>query len=160
MQELVLEAIEYCRNLPDSITLVIISIMPCFGIRGGMVASYFLQTPILKAIPLCIAGNFIPVPFIFAFGRFLKNFFKKNAFLKQKIERLEQKAAQKSGLIEKYGFWGIILFIALPLPGTGAYMGTLIASLSSVMSIKKSFAAIICGMLSSAIIMGGLLSLF
>ena len=76
MEELVKQAIEKCSGLPDGITLILISIMPMFGIRGGMAASYFLQTPILKAVLLCVFGNFIPVPFIFMFGRFLKDFFK------------------------------------------------------------------------------------
>lgn len=139
--------------------LMLISIFPFFGIRGGMIAAYFLQTPILLAISCCVLGNFIPTPFIFMFGRFLKDFFKRRKIFSKAIAKLEEKADKNKGLIDKYGFLGIILFIALPLPGTGAYMGTFIASLSS-MDTKRVFTAVICGMLLSGSIMGILVSIF
>ncbi len=153
MNELIKQAIARCSGLPDVLTLMLISVMPMFGIRGGMAASYFLQTPIVTAVLSCIAGNFIPVPFIFLFGRKLKDWMKEKHIFHNAISRLEQKAGENGGLIEKYGFWGIILFIALPLPGTGSYMGAFIASLSRL-TVKKAMTAIVCGMLLSGIIMG------
>ena len=159
MKETVLQAIEQLRGFPDELTLIIISILPMFGIRGGMTASYFLGTPVLKAALLCVFGNFIPVPFIFAFGRYLKDIFKKKHILENAIHKLEKNADKRDGLIKKYGFLGIVLFIALPLPGTGAYMGTFISSISS-MTAKKAFAAVLCGMVCSALIMSALVSLF
>lgn len=159
MEELVMQAIEKCSGLPDGLTLILISMMPMFGIRGGMAASYFLQTPVIKAVFFCVLGNFIPVPFIFLFGRFLKDRFKKYGIFKKTIAKIEEKAEKNKGMIEKYGFFGIILFIALPLPGTGSYMGTFIASLSS-MTAKRAFSAVVCGMLLSGAVMGSLVSLF
>ncbi|MBQ6554215.1 MAG: small multi-drug export protein [Firmicutes bacterium] len=153
MNELIKQVIAQCSGLPDILTLMIISIMPMFGIRGGMIASYFLQTPVITAIFSCIAGNFIPVPFIFLFGRRLKGYMKQKHLFHNAIERLEQKADKNGALIEKYGFWGIILFIALPLPGTGSYMGAFIASVSRL-SVRKAMTAIVCGMLLSGTIMG------
>ncbi len=158
MDDLILQAIEKCEGLPDGITLFLIAMLPMFGIRGGMAASYFLQTPVIKAVLFCVLGNFVPVPLIFVFGRCLKEIFKKYGIFRKAISKIEEKAEKNKGLIEKYGFWGIILFIALPLPGTGSYMGTFIASLSD-MSAKRAFLAVICGMLLSGAIMGAIVNL-
>ncbi len=159
MKESILQVVESLRGLPDGLVLMIISILPMFGIRGGMTASYFLETPVVKAVFYCIAGNFIPVPFIFAFGRKLKDIFKRKHIFEKAITSLEEKASRRDAMIKKYGFLGIVLFIALPLPGTGAYMGTFIASISS-MTVKNAISAIICGMLLSGCIMAGLVSIF
>ena len=142
--------------MPDSLILIVISILPMFGIRGGMTASYFLKTPLLKAAACCVFGNFIPVPFIFTFGRYIKEIFKRKHIFEKAITSLEQKAGSRDAIIKKYGFLGIILFIALPLPGTGSYMGTFIASLSN-MTAKKAISAVICGMLLSSCIMAGII---
>lgn len=157
MKESILQFVEQLRGLPDALTLIIISILPMFGIRGGMMAGYFLHTPVIKAVFYCIIGNFIPVPFIFAFGRCIKDIFKKRHIFENAITSLENKAGSRDALIKKYGFLGIVLFIALPLPGTGAYMGTFIASISS-MTVKKAVTAVICGMLLSACIMAAIVS--
>ncbi|MBQ9519686.1 MAG: small multi-drug export protein, partial [Firmicutes bacterium] len=132
---------------------------PMFGIRGGMTASYFLRIHELNAVIYCVLGNFIPVPFIFAFGRFIKDIFKRKHIFENAITRLEKKSGDRDDLIKKYGFLGIVLFIALPLPGTGAYMGTFIASVSD-MPVKKAVFAVICGMLLSACIMAAIVSAF
>ena len=159
MKESILQIIERLRGLPDGLTLIIISILPMFGIRGGMTASYFLQIPVFKALFYCVLGNFIPVPFIFTFGRCLKDVFKRKHIFENAINSLEQKAGSRDALIKKYGFVGIVLFIALPLPGTGAYMGTFIASISN-MAVKRAITAVICGMLLSGCIMAAIVSAF
>ena len=159
MKDAVLHFLEMLRALPDGAALMIISVLPMFGIRGGMTASYFLHTPIPQAMFYCVTGNFIPVPFIFAFGRVVKDIFKKKHIFEKTIQKLEQKAGQNDEMIKKYGFLGIVLFIALPLPGTGAYMGTFIASLSRL-GTASAIAAVICGMLLSSAIMALLISFF
>ena len=159
MKESVLQLLEHLRGLPDGPVLMIIAILPMFGIRGSMTASYFLHTPVLQAVFYCVLGNFIPVPFIFAFGRKLKDVFKRRHIFENAIQKLEKKADSHDALIKKYGFWGIVLFIALPLPGTGAYMGTFIASISRL-TVKRALSAVICGMLLSGAIMAVMVSMF
>ena len=68
------------------------------------------------------------------------------------VEKLEAKAMSKSDKIEKYEFWGLVLFVGIPLPGTGAWTGSLIAALLG-MKFKKAFPAVIIGILMATVIM-------
>ena len=71
--------------------------------------------------------------------------------MKNFIEKLENKAISKSDQIQKYAYWGLLLFVGIPLPGTGAWTGALIASLLN-MDVKKSFGVIVLGVLLAGII--------
>ena len=71
---------------------------------------------------------------------------------KPMVEKLEAKAMSKSDKIEKYEFWGLVLFVGIPLPGTGAWTGSLIAALLG-MKFKKAFPAVIIGILMATVIM-------
>ena len=145
-------AIARLDAIPDFLKLVLLSVIPCFGLRGGMIGAYLLDVRLMIAIPACIIGNFIPVPFIFVFVRYIMFRLKKVKCFEKLIEGIEKKALSKSHIIDKYGALGIWLFVALPLPGTGAYSGTLIASLLN-MPVKKTAAAVLCGMITSAAVM-------
>lgn len=132
----------------------IISMMPILELRGGLIAASLLGLSPIESYLISIIGNLIPVPFIlFLINRILKameksrfkvfnNFY---SFLHKKIQKHKTS-------IEKYGFWGLVLFVGIPLPGTGAWTGTMIASFLE-MDRKKSFFAIILGMLMASIIM-------
>ena len=112
----------------------IISMIPILELRGALlVAGPLLGVPVATAIPLCIIGNIIPVPFIL-------------------VDKLEAKAMSKSDKIEKYEFWGLVLFVGIPLPGTGAWTGSLIAALLGV-KFKKAFPAVILGICIATVIM-------
>ena len=116
-----------------------------------------LQVPITTAIPICIIGNIIPIPFILLFIKQIFKWMKKIKIFRGLIERLENRAMSKSDSIKKYEFWGLVLFVGIPLPGTGAWTGTLAASLLN-MGLKKSTLACMGGVLLAGCIMG-LLSL-
>jgi uncharacterized membrane protein len=105
----------------------IISMVPILELRGGLIAASLLKIPIFQAVGLCVAGNIIPVPFILAFITPVFNWLKKTRWLKPTIEKLEEKSMGKSDKIQKYEFIGLILFVGIPLPGTGAWTGSLIA---------------------------------
>ena len=77
---------------------------------------------------------------------------KKTKLLRPLVEKMENKAMKKRDQIEKYEFWGLVLFVGIPLPGTGAWTGSLIASLLEV-DIKKSSIAILCGLIMATVIM-------
>lgn len=116
----------------------IISMVPILELRGGLVAASLLRIPLFKAVALCVVGNIIPVPFILAFITPIFNALKKTKWLKPKIEKLEAKSMSKSDTIQKYEFIGLLLFVGIPLPGTGAWTGSLIASLMGI-KFKKAF---------------------
>ncbi len=97
--------------------------------------------PILRAIPICIVGNILPIPFILLLIRHVLEWMKKVSCFRGIALWLERKAMSKKGQIEKYEFWGLMLFVGIPLPGTGAWTGALVASLLH-MKFGKAFGAI------------------
>lgn len=141
----------------------IISMTPILELRGGLIASKLLGIELLPATGLCIVGNIIPAPFILLFITPVFNWLKGTRLFKPMVEKLENKALGKKEQIEKYQFWGLMLFVGIPLPGTGAWTGSLIASLLNI-PFKKAFPATILGILLAALIVDifsyGLLGLF
>lgn len=132
--------------------IFIISMVPILELRGGLLAASLLKIPAATAIPICIIGNIIPIPFILLFIRQIFKLMKKTKIFHGLIEKLENRAMVKSDQIKKYEFWGLMLFVGIPLPGTGAWTGALIASLLEV-DIKKSSLAILGGIIMATVIM-------
>lgn len=134
--------------------IFIISMVPILELRGGLLAAgpALLNVPMWTAIPVCIIGNLIPIPFILLLITPIFNWMKGTKHLKPFVERMEARAMKKSDQIEKYEFWGLLLFVGIPIPGTGAWTGALIASLVGV-KFRKAFPAIICGVLLASVIM-------
>ena len=131
----------------------IISMIPILELRGALlVAGPLLGVPVAKAIPICIIGNIIPVPFILLLITPIFNWMKGTKKLKPMVDRLEDKDMSKIYKIEKYEFWGLVLFVGIPLPGTGAWTGSLIAALLGV-KFKKAFPAVILGICMATVIM-------
>lgn len=130
----------------------IISMIPILELRGGLLAASLLQIPITTAIPICIIGNIIPIPFILLFIKQIFKWLKKIRFVKPLIEKLEDRAMKKSGNVEKGEFWGLALFVGIPIPGTGAWTGSLIASLLEI-DIKKAVLAELVGIAIATVIM-------
>lgn len=132
--------------------IFIISLFPILELRGGLIAASLLKVPALEAIPICIVGNILPIPFILLFIRQIFKLLKKTKVFRGLIEKLENRAMKKSDSIKKYEIWGLLLFVGIPLPGTGAWTGALIASLLE-MDIKKSSLAILGGIALACAIM-------
>ena len=119
--------------------------IPILELRGGLLAASLLKISAAKALPICIVGNIIPIPFILLFIRQIFKWMKKTKTFRGLITKLENRAMGKSDQIKRYEFLGLLLFVGIPLPGTGAWTGALIASLLEV-DIKKSSIAILCGL--------------
>lgn len=131
----------------------IISMIPILELRGALlVAGPLLGVPVAKAIPLCIIGNIIPVPFILLLITPIFNWMKGTRKLKPFVDRMEARAMSKKDQIERYEFWGLVLFVGIPLPGTGAWTGSLIAALLGI-KFKKAFPAVVIGILMATVIM-------
>ena len=129
--------------------IFIISMLPILELRGGLLAASLLKIQYLTALPLCVLGNVIPIPFILLF---LFALLKKTKLLRPLVEKMEGRAMGKSDRIQEYEFFGLLLFVGIPLPGTGAWTGAMIASLLQL-DIKKSSIAILLGVGLAAIIM-------
>ena len=131
----------------------IISMIPILELRGALlVAGPLLGVPVSTAIPLCIIGNIIPVPFILLLITPIFNWMKGTKTFKPLVNKLESKAMSKSDKIEKSEFWGLVLFVGIPLPGTGAWTGSLIAALLGI-KFKKAFPAVLIGICMATVIM-------
>lgn len=146
----------FTQNLSQFISpegaVFVISMIPILELRGGLLAASLLKIPAATAIPICIIGNIVPIPFILLFIRQIFKLLKKTRLFRGLIEKLENRAMGKSDKIRRYEFWGLLLFVGIPLPGTGAWTGSLIASLLEI-DIKKSSLAIFCGIIMATVIM-------
>ena len=140
------------HGLSGELVALIISMVPLLELRGGLLAASLLNVSILKAVPLCILGNVIPVPFILLFITPIFTAMKKTKLFRPLVEKIEKKAMSKSDKIEKGYFWGLALFVGVPLPGTGAWTGALIAALLGI-PVKKALPAILLGILIATVIM-------
>ena len=100
--------------------------MPLLELRGGLLASSLLKVSAVQAIPICIIGNILPIPFILLFIKKIFQWMKKIKCFRGLIEKLENRAMGRSEKIQQYEFWGLVLFVGIPLPGTGAWTGALI----------------------------------
>lgn len=132
--------------------IFIISMIPILELRGGLIAASLLQVPITTAVPLCIIGNVIPVPFILLFIRQIFKALRNVKGIGKIVNKLEKRAMGKSDSIKKYEFWGLVLFVGVPLPGTGAWTGSLIAALLEV-DFKKAILAVLLGIVMATVIM-------
>ena len=132
----------------------IISMMPILELRGGIIAARILQLGFLRAYGISIVGNVIPVPFILLFITKILEWMgkSKTKWVRNLAQWVHKKADKHKGPIEKYGYIGLILFVGIPLPGTGAWTGCLIASLLGL-NRKKSFLCTLIGILMASVIM-------
>lgn len=146
----------FSQNLAQFISpegaVFVISMIPILELRGGLLAASLLKIPEATAIPICVIGNIIPIPFILLFIKQIFKLLKKTRLFRGLIIKLENRAMKKSDKVKKYEFWGLVLFVGIPLPGTGAWTGALIASLLDI-DIKKSSLAILVGICIATFIM-------
>ena len=139
-------------KISRELIVFIISMVPILELRGGLLAASVLNIDIVRAVWICVIGNIIPVPFILLLITPIFNWLKRTRTFRPLVEKLESRAMGKSEQIEKYQFWGLVLFVGIPLPGTGAWTGSLIASLLG-MKFKKAFPAVLLGIAIACVIM-------
>ena len=143
-----LTSLKYGREL----IVFIISLMPILELRGGLIASALLGLNGVRSFIICFIGNIIPIPFILWFITPIFDKLKKTKMFSGVVSKLEKKAMSKKDKIEKLQYIGLLLFVGIPLPGTGAWTGSLIASMLD-MDKKKSLIYAILGVILAGIIM-------
>lgn len=141
----------FTGKIPKELIVFIISLFPILELRGSILAAGFLKMEFLSTYIIAVIGNMLPIPFILLFIDKIFVWLKKTR-LKNFVVKLENKAMSKSDQIQKYGKLGLFLFVAIPLPGTGAWTGSLIASLLR-MKIKDTLPWIFLGVLTAGLIM-------
>ena len=150
------EAIErfFLETVGRELCVFFCSMLPIIECRGAVPLGWGLGLPWWQTALFSIAGNLLPVPFILLFIRAILKWMRESRvkFFSGIAAWLDRKIEKHKGTIEKYSYWGLVLFVASPLPGTGAWTGTLIASVLGL-EPKKSFLAAVLGVLGATAIM-------
>lgn len=145
--------VEFFGNtIPAELTIFLISLFPILELRGGMIAAALLGVPFGRAFLICFVGNLLPLPFILWLIRPVFNWLKGTRHLKKLADWMERKTEKNRDKVLRYEVFGLLLFVAIPLPGTGGWTGSLVAALLD-MPMKKSLPIICLGVLIAGIIM-------
>lgn len=134
------------------ILVFIISMMPILELRGGILAAALLNMDPIISYIVCVIGNILVIPIALYLLDFIFKVLRKIKFFDQIITKIENKCLSKRSQLDKYGYWGLVLFVGIPIPGTGAWTGCFLASLLG-MDKKKSFLAAMLGVILASIIM-------
>lgn len=142
-------------GIPHQIITALISMIPLIELRGSILVGGTLNLPFIETFIASVIGNMIPIPFILLFIEKIFDWMKEVKGLEKIANGIEKKAMSKSEQIEKYGYLGLFLFVAIPLPGTGAWTGSLLAVLFRLKR-WKSLAFIFLGVITAGLIMSAL----
>lgn len=134
----------------------IISMIPVIELRGAIPIGVGLGLTHAEAMGVSIIGNMLPVPFIILFIRpIFKWMTRSSPRLGRLAEKLETKAEGKWDKIHRYQFFALTLFVAIPLPGTGAWSGALIAAVMN-MRLRNALPSILLGVMLAGVLVTGL----
>lgn len=139
-------------SVSSEVLVFLISMLPILELRGGMIAARILGLPLLKAFVFCYIGNMLPIPLILLFIRRIFQWLKRFSVVNGTIDRLEARSVRKAVTVKKYRLWGLLLLVAIPLPGTGAWTGALVADLLDI-RIKHALPVIALGVLIAGAVM-------
>ena len=153
MSDLINSFAEWIRSfgIPDYLVIFIISLFPILELRGGLIAAAVLKLKLVPSFLVCFLGNILPIPFILLLINWIFELLKKVPKINKMIFWLEERTLKKRDKIDKYGIWGLLFFVAIPLPGTGGWTGALLASLLHL-DKKKSFGVIAMGVFIAGLI--------
>ena len=137
----------------EALATLIVSMLPIIELRGAIPVGASLGLPVWQAAVIAMIGNLLPVPFIIAFVRTVMDWLRERSDRARRfVAWLESKGSGKRAMrVQKAQFWGLALFVAVPLPGTGAWTGALIAALLN-MRMKDAIPPILLGVLAAGLI--------
>ena len=141
-------------TIPAEVIIFIVSMLPVLELRGGLIAASLLGVDWLIAFPICVIGNMLPIPFVLLFIRKIFDFIKRTNFLwlRKIVIKLDDRAQKKSAKVDAASALGLFMFVAIPLPGTGAWTGALVANALNV-KFTRSIWIIILGVIGAGTIM-------
>ena len=130
----------------------LMAMVPVIELRGAIPYGVLQGLSIGEALAVSIAGNLAPIPVLIVFTRRVFEWLKgKSAHLNRLVLKLEAKAESKKETVEKWEFLGLVILVAVPLPGTGAWTGALVAAMMD-MRLKRAFPAVVIGVIIAGII--------
>ena len=138
--------------MPDYLYALILSILPISELRGGIPFALLKGYPVVLTYSGCVAANFLVGPLVFVFLNTLHRLLSGIAVYRSLFGWFEKNVRRRTAhLIDRYGFWGVTIFVAIPLPVTGAYTGSLAAWLFKL-DWKRSMLAVMAGVIIAGII--------
>lgn len=137
--------------LSDMIKTLFTAMLPVLEIRGAIPVGVAAGLDPWLAFAVGVVGNMLPIPILILITRRVINWLKKHGVLVRFTGWLERKGAEKAKTVQQYSFWGLFILVAIPLPGTGAWTGALVASLLD-MRLKRALPAITMGVVAAGII--------
>lgn len=130
----------------------LISMLPIIELRGAIPVAFALGLPPFEAYIVSVIGNLLPVPFILLLITPVCNYLKQTRLFSWFPRLVESKVEKNRDKVTRYAVFGLFLFVAIPLPGTGAWTGALVASFLDF-RFRDAFVSILCGVLAAGIIM-------
>ncbi len=128
------------------------AMVPVVELRGAIPIGVGVGLPLWISIVASIIGNMLPVPFIILFIRQIFKWMRKvNRTFARIVDKMEEKANKHRDKVTRYGFWGLFILVAIPLPGTGAWTGALVAAMMDL-RLKTALPAIFLGVIGAAVI--------
>ena len=156
----------YLAGINHELAVFIVSMLPIIELRGAVPFGITLGIDWWLVYILSVVGNVLPVPFIILFFRPIIDYLEKTRLFGKLAQKLKKRTTSKIDGVNKYKMFGLFLFVAIPLPGTGAWTGAAIAAIMK-MRIKHSLPTILLGVMAAGVIMtavscgvGGILSYF
>ena len=138
--------------MKDIILTFLVAMVPVVELRGAIPFGVVRGLNLWTAIIASVLGNLVPVPFIILFIRRIFAWMRAHMpKLDGLVTRMEKKAEKNRAAMEKYAFWGLAILVAIPLPGTGAWTGALVAAMME-MRLKRAFPAIVIGVVIAGVI--------
>lgn len=132
------------------------SMIPVIELRGALPYGVIGGLSVQEAFIICVLGNLVPVPFIIIFIRKVFEWMRgKSDKLNRVVLRMEAKADAKKDIVQKAEFFGLVVLVAIPLPGTGAWTGALVAAMLD-MRLRRAFPAIAIGVIIAGLIVSAL----
>lgn len=139
-------------NLSEEVITFLISMFPIVELRGAIPVGVMFGIESWKLYALAVVGNILPIPFILWLARPILNFCLNSRMFRKFGQWLQNKVDKNADKIVKYGTWGLLIFVAIPFPGTGAWTGALVAALLDI-RIKRAIPSILAGVMIAGIIM-------
>lgn len=138
--------------MKDILLTFLVAMVPVVELRGAIPFGVVRGLNLWTAIIASMLGNLIPVPFIILFIRKIFAWMRAHMpKLDGLVIRMEKKAEKNRAAVEKYAFWGLVILVAIPLPGTGAWTGALVAAMMEI-RLKRAFPAIAIGVAIAGVI--------
>jgi uncharacterized membrane protein len=138
--------------IKEALITFFMAMVPVIELRGAIPYGVIAGLSVPAAFIIAVIGNLVPIPVLVVFTRKVFEWLRtKSERLDRMVSRLESKAEKNQEVVNRYKFWGLVLLVAIPLPGTGAWTGALVAAMMD-MRLKNAMPAIILGVIIAGVI--------